>query len=87
MRVPIPNSCVEKSKFILFLFLFEIFHVQDGIYLPYENVLNYESFAVRLGEDGIPDMIKILRVIVLIHANKFKWDTCRTNDTNTTSLS
>ncbi|KAG5552416.1 hypothetical protein RHGRI_010480 [Rhododendron griersonianum] len=33
----------------------------DGIYLPYENVLNYESFAVRIGEDEIPELIKILR--------------------------
>ncbi|GAB2266985.1 hypothetical protein Dimus_001971 [Dionaea muscipula] len=35
--------------------------IQDGIYLPYENVLNYESFAVRIHEDEIPNMIKILR--------------------------
>ncbi|XP_052175852.1 uncharacterized protein LOC127790391 isoform X2 [Diospyros lotus] len=35
--------------------------IQDGIYLPYENVLNYESFAVRIQEDQIPDLIKILR--------------------------
>ncbi|KAI8558984.1 hypothetical protein RHMOL_Rhmol04G0138900 [Rhododendron molle] len=35
--------------------------IQDGIYLPYENVLNYESFAVRIGEDDIPELIKILR--------------------------
>ncbi|PSS21155.1 Glucuronosyltransferase 47 A [Actinidia chinensis var. chinensis] len=35
--------------------------IQDGIYLPYENVLNYESFAVRIQEDEIPDLIKILR--------------------------
>lgn len=35
--------------------------IQDGIYLPYENVLNYESFAVRIREDEIPDMIKSLR--------------------------
>ncbi|KAG5552415.1 hypothetical protein RHGRI_010480 [Rhododendron griersonianum] len=35
--------------------------IQDGIYLPYENVLNYESFAVRIGEDEIPELIKILR--------------------------
>ncbi|KAI8005705.1 DNA-binding protein SMUBP-2 [Camellia lanceoleosa] len=33
----------------------------DGIYLPYEKVLNYESFAVRIREDEIPDLIKILR--------------------------
>lgn len=35
--------------------------IQDGIYLPYENVLNYESFAVRIGEDEIPQLMKILR--------------------------
>lgn len=35
--------------------------IQDGIYLPYENVLNYESFAVRLREDEIPNLINILR--------------------------
>ncbi|KAK6941847.1 EGF-like domain, extracellular [Dillenia turbinata] len=35
--------------------------IQDGIYLPYENVLNYESFAVRLLEDEIPNLMKILR--------------------------
>ncbi|XXG48597.1 hypothetical protein AAC387_Pa02g2998 [Persea americana] len=35
--------------------------IQDGIFLPYENVLNYDSFAVRISEDQIPDLIKILR--------------------------
>ncbi|KAF2286040.1 hypothetical protein GH714_009870 [Hevea brasiliensis] len=35
--------------------------IQDGIFLPYENVLNYESFAVRIHEDEIPNLIKILR--------------------------
>ncbi|THG19065.1 hypothetical protein TEA_025284 [Camellia sinensis var. sinensis] len=34
---------------------------EDGIYLPYEKVLNYESFAVRIHEDEIPDLIKIPR--------------------------
>ncbi|KAL3637263.1 hypothetical protein CASFOL_019562 [Castilleja foliolosa] len=37
--------------------------IQDGIYLPYENVLNYESFAVRIREDEIPNLINILRSI------------------------
>ncbi|XP_043711978.1 uncharacterized protein LOC122660809 [Telopea speciosissima] len=37
--------------------------IQDGIYLPYENVLNYDSFAVRIREDDIPNLIKILRGI------------------------
>lgn len=35
--------------------------VQDGIFLPYENVLNYESFAVRILEADIPNLINILR--------------------------
>ncbi|KAF8398413.1 hypothetical protein HHK36_017340 [Tetracentron sinense] len=35
--------------------------IQDGIFLPYENVLNYESFAVRIREDEIPNLMKILR--------------------------
>ncbi|KAJ7972241.1 exostosin family protein [Quillaja saponaria] len=35
--------------------------IQDGIFLPYENVLNYDSFAVRIQEDEIPNLIKILR--------------------------
>ncbi|CAA6667335.1 unnamed protein product [Spirodela intermedia] len=26
--------------------------IQDGIFLPYENVLNYESFAVRINDAG-----------------------------------
>ncbi|XVE61184.1 hypothetical protein DITRI_Ditri06bG0019100 [Diplodiscus trichospermus] len=37
--------------------------IQDGIFLPYENMLNYESFAVRIREDEIPNLIKILRGI------------------------
>uniref|UniRef100_A0A2N9FH50 Exostosin GT47 domain-containing protein n=1 Tax=Fagus sylvatica TaxID=28930 RepID=A0A2N9FH50_FAGSY len=35
--------------------------IQDGIFLPYENVLDYENFAVRIREDEIPNLIKILR--------------------------
>ncbi|CAN4099793.1 unnamed protein product [Withania somnifera] len=35
--------------------------IQDGIYLPYENFLNYESFAVRIHEDDIPNLLNILR--------------------------
>ncbi|OVA03144.1 Epidermal growth factor-like domain [Macleaya cordata] len=34
--------------------------IQDGIFLPYENVLNYQSFAVRISEDEIPNLIQIL---------------------------
>ncbi|KAK8949023.1 putative glucuronoxylan glucuronosyltransferase F8H [Platanthera zijinensis] len=37
--------------------------IQDGIFLPYENVLNYRSFAVRITEDEIPNLVKILRGI------------------------
>lgn len=42
-----------------------VFHFQDGVFLPFENVLNYESFAVRVREDEIPNLIRILRVIFL----------------------
>ncbi|KAK1259684.1 putative glucuronoxylan glucuronosyltransferase F8H [Acorus gramineus] len=35
--------------------------IQDGIFLPYENVLNYKSFAVRIKEDEIQDLIRILQ--------------------------
>ncbi|KAK9081680.1 hypothetical protein Syun_030898 [Stephania yunnanensis] len=35
--------------------------IQDGIYLPYENVLDYNSFAVRVREDEIPNLMQILR--------------------------
>ncbi|XP_078442274.1 uncharacterized protein LOC144711981 [Wolffia australiana] len=35
--------------------------IQDGIFLPYENVLNYKSFAVRITEDEIPNLITILQ--------------------------
>ncbi|PNT78050.1 hypothetical protein BRADI_1g73000v3 [Brachypodium distachyon] len=34
--------------------------IQDGIFLPYENVLNYNSFAVRIQEHDIPNLIRIL---------------------------
>ncbi|EPS66708.1 adenylosuccinate synthetase, partial [Genlisea aurea] len=37
--------------------------IQDGIYLPYENVFDLESFGVRISEDDIPNMIRILRNI------------------------
>ncbi|WVZ55657.1 hypothetical protein U9M48_006291 [Paspalum notatum var. saurae] len=37
--------------------------IQDGIFLPYENVLNYNSFAVRIQEDDIPVLINKLRGI------------------------
>lgn len=52
-------------SFVIFSFLLLEFYCsrfQDGIYLPYENVLNYESFAVRIREDEIPNLIHILRV-------------------------
>ncbi|XP_076900987.1 uncharacterized protein LOC143555293 [Bidens hawaiensis] len=35
--------------------------IQDGIFLPWENLFNYDSFAVRLREDEIPNLVKILR--------------------------
>ncbi|KAI5056841.1 hypothetical protein GOP47_0028659 [Adiantum capillus-veneris] len=37
--------------------------IQDGIQLIYENVLNYSQFAVRIKEDEIPQLVKILRAI------------------------
>ncbi|MQL79110.1 hypothetical protein Taro_011525 [Colocasia esculenta] len=37
--------------------------IQDGIFLPFENVLNYQSFAVRISEAEIPNLIQILRGI------------------------
>lgn len=37
--------------------------IQDGIYLIYENVLEYEDFAVRIREDEIPQLVKILRAV------------------------
>ncbi|MCI18247.1 exostosin family protein [Trifolium medium] len=47
--------------------------IQDGIFLPYENVLNYDSFAVRISEDEIPNMIKILRVLISLHPPPSLW--------------
>ncbi|PKA53601.1 putative glucuronoxylan glucuronosyltransferase F8H [Apostasia shenzhenica] len=35
--------------------------IQDGIFLPYENFFNYKSFAVRITEDEIPTLIKVLQ--------------------------
>lgn len=37
--------------------------IQDGIHLPFENVLNYESFTLRIAEDDIPQLITILKSI------------------------
>ncbi|XP_020526336.1 uncharacterized protein LOC18439978 isoform X2 [Amborella trichopoda] len=37
--------------------------IQDGIFLPYENMLNLDSFAVRIHENDIPNMVNILRAI------------------------
>ncbi|KAM0937662.1 putative xylogalacturonan beta-1,3-xylosyltransferase [Dioscorea sansibarensis] len=37
--------------------------IQDGIFLPYENVLNYDNFAVRIRENEIPNLIQILQRI------------------------
>ncbi|KAL5981976.1 hypothetical protein ACLOJK_016043 [Asimina triloba] len=35
--------------------------IQDGIFLPYENFLNYDSFVVRIREDEIPNLLQILQ--------------------------
>ncbi|XP_024372401.1 uncharacterized protein [Physcomitrium patens] len=37
--------------------------IQDGIHLPFENVLDYESFTVRVAEDNIHNLITILKAI------------------------
>lgn len=37
--------------------------IQDGVQLPYENVMIYDSFAVRISEDDIPHLVQILRGI------------------------
>lgn len=37
-------------------------HVQDGIHLPFESVLDFEILAVRIAEDDLPNLITILRV-------------------------
>ncbi|CAM6115149.1 unnamed protein product [Calypogeia fissa] len=37
--------------------------VQDGIHLPFEDVLDYDAFTVRIAEKDLPDMVKILRGI------------------------
>jgi hypothetical protein len=39
---------------------------QDGIHLPFENVLDYESFTVRIAEDDIPNLTSILRVCIQV---------------------
>ncbi|XP_074575072.1 uncharacterized protein LOC141831581 isoform X2 [Curcuma longa] len=35
--------------------------IQDGIYLPYENALDYRSFSVRIQEDEITNLLQILQ--------------------------
>ena len=37
--------------------------VMDGIELPFENVLNYASFAVRIAEADLPRLPQLLRAI------------------------
>ncbi|KAH7353004.1 hypothetical protein KP509_19G074700 [Ceratopteris richardii] len=37
--------------------------IQDGIQLPYENVLEYRDFTVRIEEEKIPQLVQILRAI------------------------
>ncbi|CAM6123952.1 unnamed protein product [Calypogeia fissa] len=37
--------------------------IQDGIDLPFENVLDYSKFAVRIAEEQLPLMVHILRSI------------------------
>ncbi|KAK1288944.1 putative glucuronoxylan glucuronosyltransferase F8H [Acorus calamus] len=35
--------------------------IQDGIFLPYENVIDYKSFAVRIKEEEIQQLVQILQ--------------------------
>jgi hypothetical protein len=37
--------------------------IQDGIYLPFENVLHYDSFSVRIAEEKLPNLVSILQAI------------------------
>ena len=36
--------------------------VQDGIMMPYENTMDYRTFAIRVAEADIPNLVKILEV-------------------------
>eukprot|EP00850_Spirogloea_muscicola_P008664 SM000046S16445 [mRNA] locus=s46:710421:716713:- [translate_table: standard] len=58
--------------------------IQDGIQLPFENVLDFNGFTVRIGEADIPRMADILRsksdeevaaMLALVRANwqRFSW--------------
>eukprot|EP00850_Spirogloea_muscicola_P011004 SM000066S20479 [mRNA] locus=s66:617960:624215:- [translate_table: standard] len=58
--------------------------IQDGIQLPFENVLDFNSFTVRIGEADIPRMADILRsksdeevaaMLAFVRANwqRFSW--------------
>ncbi|KAL4198314.1 hypothetical protein AMTRI_Chr03g45290 [Amborella trichopoda] len=40
-----------------------ILPIPDGIFLPYENVINFDSFAVLILEDEISNIVNILRQI------------------------
>lgn len=40
--------------------------VQDGIHMPFENVLDYESFTMRVAENDIHNLISLLRVLITI---------------------
>ena len=46
----------------LIIVIFLLLYAQDGIQLIYENVLDYDKFAVRIKEDEIPQLVNILRV-------------------------
>jgi hypothetical protein len=37
--------------------------MQDGIHLPFENVLHYDSFSVRIAEEKLPNLVSILQAI------------------------
>jgi hypothetical protein len=38
--------------------------IMDGIHLPFENILNYSAFAIRIPEARIPQLPAILRAIL-----------------------
>eukprot|EP00270_Netrium_digitus_P003079 TRINITY_DN1349_c0_g1_i3.p1 TRINITY_DN1349_c0_g1~~TRINITY_DN1349_c0_g1_i3.p1 ORF type:complete len:608 (+),score=166.57 TRINITY_DN1349_c0_g1_i3:210-1826(+) len=46
--------------------------IQDGIHLPYENVLQYDAFALRLQEADIPDMVDIIKAIPFEDAKRMQ---------------
>jgi hypothetical protein len=51
--------------------------IQDNVHLPYENVLDYESFTLRIPEDKLTRVPAVLRnvpssVVAMMQANLAK---------------